>query len=176
MPRYVPRASYGATMTELPVEIIRSKRRQRTLSARLVDGRLEVRIPAGMDPAEESRLVDQALERTHRKVDSAHVDIRKRANELAIRYQLPQPSHVEWSTRQKKRWGSCTPEQRSIRISDRLVDVPPWVLDSVLIHELAHLVESGHGPEFRELVNRYEMTERATGYLIAMGEGRYVGV
>lgn len=159
-------------MAELPVDIIRSERRRRTLSARLVEGRLEVRVPAGMDPDEETRLVDEVLERANRKISSAQVDIRKRAIELAIRYRLPQPSKVEWSTRQMKRWGSCTPEQSTIRISNRLVDVPPWVLDSVLIHELAHLAVSGHGSEFRELVARYEMTERATGYLMAMGEGR----
>lgn len=159
-------------MAELPVDIIRSERRRRTLSARLVDGRLEVRVPAGMNPDEETRLVDEVLERARRRITSAQVDIRRRASELAIEYRLPQPSRVEWSSRQMKRWGSCSPDDRSIRISNRLAEVPPWVLDSVLIHELAHLVVGGHGPEFRRLVDRYRMTERATGYLIALGEGR----
>ncbi|HEX6221549.1 MAG TPA: M48 family metallopeptidase [Acidimicrobiia bacterium] len=159
-------------MTELPVDVVRSTRRKRTLSARLVDGRLEVRVPAGMEPAEEAKLVDDLLARARRKISSATVDLGRRATELAIRYRLPQPASVEWSSRQMKRWGSCTPDEGRIRISERLADMPPWVLDSVLVHELAHLQVSGHGPEFQELIDRYELTERATGYLIAVTEGR----
>lgn len=75
-----------------------------------------------------------------------------------------------------KRWGSCTPSQGRIRISERLADVPPWVLDYVLVHELAHLEVPGHGTEFQQLVHRYELTERATGYLIALDEGRSLAV
>jgi hypothetical protein len=159
-------------MAELPVDVIRSKRRKRTLSARVIEGRLEVRVPDGMDPDEERRLIDALLERARRKISSATVDLRKRAAELALRYRLPAPLSVEWSSRQMKRWGSCTPDDGKIRISNRLAEMPPWVLDSVLVHELAHLEVSGHGPEFRKLVARYELTERATGYLIAISEGR----
>lgn len=159
-------------MTELPVDVIRSKRRKRTLSARLIDGRLEVRVPAGMDPDEEARLVDDLLSRARRKISSATVDLRRRANELAVKYRLPKPASIEWSSRQMKRWGSCTPDAGRIRISERLADMPPWVLDSVLVHELAHLEVSGHGPAFQELIDRYELTERATGYLIAVTESR----
>jgi predicted metal-dependent hydrolase len=37
------------------------------------------------------------------------------------------------------------------------------------VHELAHLVHASHGPEFWALVNRYPKTERARGYLMALG-------
>jgi hypothetical protein len=40
----------------------------------------------------------------------------------------------------------------------------------VLIHELAHLEVADHGPRFQALVRRYELAERAEGYLIAMSE------
>jgi len=159
-------------MKELPVDVIRSKRRKRTLSARLIDGRLEVRVPAGMDPDEEAKLVEDLLGRARRKISAATVDLGRRATELAIRYRLPRPVSVEWSTRQMRRWGSCTPDEGRIRISDRLAGMPPWVLDSVLVHELAHLEVAGHGPEFQKLVDRFELTERATGYLMAVTEGR----
>ena len=43
--------------------------------------------------------------------------------------------------------------------------MPDWVLDYVLVHELAHLVVPGHGPQFWSLVDRYPRTERARGYL-----------
>ena len=47
--------------------------------------------------------------------------------------------------------------------------MPAWVRDYVVMHELAHLLVAGHGPRFWELVNRYPLTERARGYLMAVG-------
>jgi predicted metal-dependent hydrolase len=68
---------------------------------------------------------------------------------------------------QTSRWGSCTPATREIRISDRIAGFPEWVLDAVVVHELAHLVHLGHTREFWELAHRYPLTERALGFLIA---------
>ena len=67
--------------------------------------------------------------------------------------------------------GSCSFEVGEIRISSRLARVPDWVLDYVLLHELTHLVESGHGPEFHRLMARYPRAERAEGFLDAMALG-----
>lgn len=161
-------------MTDLPIEVIRSKRRTRTVQASLVGGRLEVRVPYGLSPQHERELVERASEKVLRKVSSEGIDLLKRARALATRYDLPRPLRVEWSSRQMQRWGSCTPDQRSIRVSNRLASVPGWVLDSVLVHELAHLEVADHGPEFHALVNRYELSERAKGYLIAKSDGRTV--
>lgn len=70
---------------------------------------------------------------------------------------------------QNSRFGSCTPADGTIRLSDRLATMPTWVRDYVLVHELAHLLEANHGPNFWKLVNRYPLTERARGYLMAVG-------
>jgi predicted metal-dependent hydrolase len=129
-------------------------------------------VPDGLEPDEESGLVAELSARIMSKAASLDVDLSRRATELASRYGLPTPSSVEWSSRQMQRWGSCTPESGRIRVSDRLATMPPWVLDSVLIHELAHLEVPGHGPGFQMLVSRYELTERAKGYLIAKSENR----
>jgi hypothetical protein len=43
--------------------------------------------------------------------------------------------------------------------------MPPWVIDYVLVHELAHLLVPRHGLDFWALVDRYPRTERARGYL-----------
>jgi predicted metal-dependent hydrolase len=158
-------------MSDFPVEVIRSKRRKRTIQASLTEGRIRVMVPEGLDPAEESELIRQVTSRVIRKASSADVDLGARATELADRYGLPTPAAIEWSNRQNQRWGSCTPAEGRIRISNRLARMPGWVLDSVLIHELAHLEEADHGPRFQTLVGRYELTERARGYLIAKGEG-----
>jgi hypothetical protein len=43
--------------------------------------------------------------------------------------------------------------------------MPPWVIDYVLLHELAHLAVPGHGRRFWALLEAYPRTERARGYL-----------
>ena len=50
-------------------------------------------------------------------------------------------------------------------MSDKLRDMPSWVQDYVLLHELAHLLVPGHGADFWAWVQRYPRTERARGYL-----------
>ena len=65
----------------------------------------------------------------------------------------------------RTRWASCTPAERTIRLSRALQEMPVWVQDYVLLHELAHLIESGHGPRFWRLLESYPRTERARGYL-----------
>ena len=72
---------------------------------------------------------------------------------------------MRWVENQKARWGSCTPGDRTIRLSVRLQGMPPWVIDYVLVHELAHLLESGHDERFWAWVNRYPKAEQAKGYL-----------
>lgn len=171
IPESVTRASYGHEMTDFPVDVVRSERRQRTVQAYLRDGRIRVMVPAGLDGDEEKRLVDELARKVRRKASSAEVDLGLRAEQLAARYGLPRPSEIVWSDRQMKRWGSCTPADRRIRISSRLACMPGWVLDSVIVHELAHLEIAGHGADFKALVGRYELAERAKGYLMAVSEG-----
>lgn len=154
-------------MTEIPVEIVRSKRRKRTAQAYERDGRLRVLIPAGLDAEREERIVRDLVARANRKRVSHTIDLEERAHRIARRYDLPVPQSVVWSDRQMKRWGSCTPATGRIRISRRLAAMPGWVLDSVLVHELAHLAVPNHGEDFKALIERYELTERAVGYLMA---------
>lgn len=156
--------------TRYPVEVIRSDKRNKTVSAKIVDGVIRVRIPAWMTAADEARFVDDVVERIERERKSAAVNLNGRARTLAHEFSLPEPESITWSKVQRQRWGSCTIDSRDIRISDRLVDVPPWVLDYVIIHELAHLVIPHHGPEFDEIVDRYPLAERATGYLLAVSD------
>jgi predicted metal-dependent hydrolase len=159
-----------APMSDLPVEVVRSRRRKRTVQAYIVDGRIRVLVPAGLPGEEEARLVDSMVARATRRFSSTTVDLTARARHVARRYQLPVPSTIEWSDRQLARWGSCTPSDGKIRISNRLATMPDWVLDWVLVHELAHLAVPDHGDRFKALVSRYELGERAEGYLIAKSE------
>ncbi|WP_188779143.1 M48 metallopeptidase family protein [Marmoricola endophyticus] len=157
------------------VEVRRSARRSRTVSARMEqrsDGEVMVlMIPARASLEEERRWTEDMLAKLlakRRTGRAAGVDLDRRAQALADQYDLPRPTSVRWVTNQEHRWGSCTPARGTIRISHRLQDVPGYVLDSVLVHELAHLVEPHHGPRFRALAERFPRTERATGYLEAL--------
>lgn len=153
----------------LPVSVLRSPKRRKTVSGRLVDGVLELRIPSWMSAAEEARWVEKMRGRFERKGGTDGIDVEARARMLARRYDLPQPASVRWVDNQRSRWGSCTPADGTIRVSSRLAPWPRWVLDYVLVHELAHLAEPSHGPAFKTLVDRYPLVERATGFLLAKG-------
>lgn len=157
-------------MNDLAVEVVRSKKRKKTAQAYLLDGRLRVLIPAGLEPDAEAGLVADLVRKTTRRVSSGEVDLDARAATLAKRYGLPEPASIEWSNRQLRRWGSCTVSEGRIRISDRLASMPEWVLDWVVLHELAHLEVPHHGPQFQQIVGQYELGERAEGYLIAMAD------
>lgn len=159
-------------MTETPafdVEVVRSTRRRKTVQARLDQGTLRILIPARLTRAEEAKWVKEMTARFARKARSEGVDLKERAAALARRFGLPVPSTIRWADNQAQRWGSCTPSTGTVRISSRLSGYPPWVLDYVIVHELAHLVEANHSSAFYALVDRYPRAERAIGFLLAKG-------
>lgn len=170
IPETTPEGTYHEIVGQVPYEIVRSRRRTKTVQARLVEGRVRVLVPAEMSEKEAERWAEEMSRRIDRKLKAGRVDLTRRAGLLASRHRLPSPDSIEWSDRQQQRWGSCTGRTSRIRISTRLAEVPGWVLDYVVVHELAHLVEPNHGPRFQELVDRYPLAERARGYLIAKAD------
>jgi predicted metal-dependent hydrolase len=152
------------------VEVRRSARRRRTVSAYRDGDKTVVLVPSRLTKSEEEQWVATILERLaererrRRPSDEALLD---RAGDLSRRYLPghPEPTSVRWVDNQRSRWGSCTPDDGTIRLSTRLRGMPSWVIDYVLIHELAHLLVPSHGPRFWDLVARYPKAERARGYL-----------
>jgi len=70
---------------------------------------------------------------------------------------------------QSSRWGSCT-SSGSLSFSWRLILAPPFVLDYLAAHEVAHLVEMNHSPRFWKVVGRIcNHVERAKRWLDAEG-------
>jgi predicted metal-dependent hydrolase len=157
-----------------PVKVIRSQNRSKTVSAELQNGMLMVRAPAHMSDAELQPVIENLRRRLENRVRPAQqtdVELEKRAQELNRGYfngRLRWQS-IRYVENQTKRYGSCTPATGTIRLSNRLATMPAWVRDYVIVHELAHLQEANHGPRFWKLVNRYPLTERARGYLMAIG-------
>jgi predicted metal-dependent hydrolase len=154
-------------MPPMKTEVIRSTRRKKTIEARVVGGTLRVLLPDSLTREEEEHWVSEMRRRIERKTKSTHIDLPSRARSLANKYHLPEPGTITFSARQRERWGSCSPRTGAIRISSQLVEFPAWVLDYVIVHELAHLLEPNHTTLFWDIVNRYELAERARGFLIA---------
>jgi predicted metal-dependent hydrolase len=159
----------------MQVEVIRSKRRTRTISAAVRADTLVVTIPARLSTAQEREWVQRMMERVERARRKAQRnrddELHARAQRLNIRYFDGKLSFtgIIYVDNQRTLHGSCTPSTGAIRISRRLSKLPRWVEDYVIVHELAHLVYGGHGARFWELVNRYPLAERARGYLMALG-------
>lgn len=151
----------------LRVEVVRSTRRKRTVGARLVGDLVTVSVPSWMSRAETEMWSAKMTAGYERKRSAARIDLADRAVILARRYELPRPRDIRWADDMTTRWGSCTVTSGHIRISTRLAAFPGWVIDYVIVHELAHLEVHGHGPDFWRLAHRYPKAERAIGYLIA---------
>lgn len=173
--KFVGAEPYGDRMSDPDhdrpdVEVRRSARRRRTVSAYREGTRTIVLLPARMTKAEEAQWVATMLERLEaqeRRSTPSDDQLWDRAQRLSARYLQgrARPSSVRWVTNQRSRWGSCTVQDASIRLSHRLQGMPEWVVDYVLLHELAHLLEPSHGAKFWALLTDYPDVDRARGFL-----------
>jgi predicted metal-dependent hydrolase len=167
--------------TDPVVEVRRSRRRRSTVAAYREDDRVVVMIPARMSRAEEQEWVATMLarlERSEKRRRPSDSGLMRRARDLNARYLdgAATPGTVRWVDNQNSRWGSCTPADRAIRLSRRLEGMPSWVIDYVLVHELAHLLEVGHTARFWRLVDRYPKAERAKGFLEGVAAASQLGI
>ncbi|MCK4928809.1 MAG: M48 family metallopeptidase [Methanosarcinales archaeon] len=160
------------TANELSIQVIRSKRRKKTVQAKLDGNKLLVYMPVGLSEKEESELIQKMKTKVEnkrtRKALNGDDYLEKRANEFNKKYfdgKLVINS-IKYVTNQNTRRGSCTPARGSIRISHELAEMPKWVLDYVIMHEIAHLEHPDHSRKFWNKVNEYKYTERARGFLI----------
>jgi predicted metal-dependent hydrolase len=158
------------------VEIRVSNRRRKTSQAHLEAGKVVVVVPALLTVAEReemaARLARRVLDQSRRRHVTSDRDLERRAHDLADRYlDGVRPTSVRYVTNQVRRWGSCTPATGDIRLSARLRTMPDWVLDAVLVHELAHLVEASHSRAFRALCARYPRQAEADAYLLGYEHG-----
>ncbi|WP_331714575.1 M48 family metallopeptidase [Auraticoccus cholistanensis] len=158
------------------VEVRRSARRRKTVTAFRESGRIVVVVPARLSSAEERRWVEEMVRRVERRESrqappTTDAQLQVRADDLARAHldpvlgSAPRPRSVVWVDNQQRRWGSCTPASGTIRLSRRLQQLPDWVVDYVLVHELAHLVHGQHDDAFWRLVQHYPRTAEARGYL-----------
>ncbi|WP_298088210.1 SprT-like domain-containing protein [uncultured Corynebacterium sp.] len=157
------------------VEVRRSRRRRRTVSARAEGSRVVVMIPDDLPPAEERRQVLEMVDRVRAKVgnnlDNSALEARARRLARTVLDGRPNYESIKWVRNMTRRWASVTAGKDGaarIRVSHRLADVPEYVLDDVIVHELVHtFIEDGHSDEFWEWAQKARHHERARGYLEA---------
>ncbi len=155
-----------------PIRIVATRRRRRTVAARLRSGVLEIMVPDSMPVAERRRWAEVMRERIERRIRrSVPTDERLERRARALNARLF-GGRLRWRSigfaEMVHQWASCAYVSGEIRVAKRARDLPEWVLDYLLVHELAHLEHSDHGPGFWEMVNRYALAERARGYLMAL--------
>ena len=160
----------------MKTRIIRSKKRLKTVQAREVDGIMEILAPAHMSDKELEPIIKNLTARISRRKDLSKLDdlaLEKRANILNRRYfnNILQWESIRWASNQDKRHGSCNTGRGTILISHRIAEMPQFVLDYIIVHELAHLIEPNHSRRFWDMVYQYPKVERAKGYLMAVGIG-----
>ncbi len=162
------------------VEVRVSTRRKKTAGAHWEGDRIVVVVPSHLRGPERDRMVESLARRLTRHRPHLHASdehLEERARVLGRTYLGGvAPSSIRWSAAQTTRWGSCTLATREIRISERLRAAPPWVLDAVIVHELAHLLEPNHSPRFHALESRYPRRHDADlfleGYHLGLHSGR----
>jgi predicted metal-dependent hydrolase len=156
------------------VEVRRSARRRRTVSAFWEDGVAVVAVPGHLSAEEEREWVQKMVpklqrkrEQNARKTGGGDQELMEHARELSARYLngRAQPKIIKWVNNQNTRWGSATLSHESIRISDKIRGMPQWVIDYVILHELAHLLVAGHNAKFWQLLEAYPYTDRAKAFL-----------
>jgi predicted metal-dependent hydrolase len=167
---FLRRLAYVLFVDTDAIEVRRSRRRRRTVSAYREGGRTIVLIPSRFSAAEERAWVEamlRKLEAGDKRRRPSDQQLLERATDLSRRYLggLAAPASIAWVNNQSSRWGSCTPVDGTIRISVRVKGMPSWVLDYVILHELTHLLQPGHGRDFWLLLESYPRTERARGFL-----------
>lgn len=157
--------------------VVRKERRKRSISAFRQGGVIEIHIPARLSKRQELELIPEMIEmvlKREAKARKGDDQLLKIALEILERY-LPdfyeRPTSITWRS-MNERWGSCTTVDGTIRISDRLVNAPDYVLNYIIFHELIHLRVHAHDQNFYEYLERYTDQVKAEAFL----EGYEIGI
>jgi len=152
------------------VKVIRSTRRKKSISAYRQAGAIVISVPARLSKSEVRQVIPEMVSKVlslEAREKIGEEDLYKRSLELLTKY-LPEcpvkPASVTWRS-MSERWGSCTTVDKTIRISDRLVGSPSYVLNYIIFHELIHLQVPNHDSDFYNYLGRYTEAAKAEAFL-----------
>ena len=178
----------GSSISRLPTlpenlpeyRVIRKERRKRSISAFRQAGVIEIHIPARLSKRQELELIPEMIEmvlKREAKARKGDDQLLKIALEILEKY-LPdfyeRPTSITWRN-MNERWGSCTTVDGTIRISDRLINAPDYVLNYIIFHELIHLRVHAHDQNFYEYLERYTDQVKAEAFLEGYENGVQAG-
>ncbi len=159
----------------MEIKIIRSPKRRRTVSAKMVNDCLIVSAPLRLSEENLTKIVSDFKLKFEKKKLKEELDrnqplasIAAALNKRYFNGEL-EINSIEYVTDQNTKYGCCNYNKGHIRISHKVGLMPKWVRDYVLIHELAHLIVPNHSKDFWDIVYRYKFAERARGFLYAVG-------
>ena len=159
----------------METKVIRSYRRRKTISARVVDGKMHIYAPVRVSDDKLTEIIRNFKKRFERQKVKKELKIKENLNDVAQKLNKKyfggkiKIGSIEYAANQHKIFGSCSYRKATIRISHRLTSMPQWVRDYVIVHEMAHIIQPNHSKSFWEIVSRYKLAERERGYLIAKG-------
>ncbi|MEX5308576.1 M48 family metallopeptidase [Kocuria sp. CPCC 205297] len=172
-----PRARIVEPPEEMPEIVVkRSARRTKTVNAHFSGDAVVLSVPQRATRAQIAHWSATLVPRVVAKRRAAEAASRTRHSDTALEEMAQRlsrtylegrarPTSITWSARQHTRWGSATPATGAIRISRRLADAPEWVLETVVLHELVHLLEAHHNERFWEMARRHPRAHDADQFL-----------
>ncbi len=153
------------------LELVVTRKRVKNINARLRGSTMVVSAPTGLPVRELESAVEQLARRLVRRQRADAVNATGGAEALARRLaaRFPHPleiSEIRFVTTQQRRWGSYSARTGVVRLNAALRQMPPWVQEAVVAHELAHAVHADHSPAFWELLRSVcPNTDRARAFL-----------
>jgi len=157
----------------MKVEIKRSKRRKKTVSARLDGDIMYVYAPVDTPEKELNEIIKNFEKRFVKRNIKKKLNEEQNLSEVFGRLNKKyfngkiKIKSIKYVTNQQKKYGSCDYRKKTIRLSHYIARMPDWVRDYVIIHEMAHILEPNHSKAFWDIVYCYKLAERARGFLIA---------
>ncbi|WP_101572484.1 MULTISPECIES: M48 family metallopeptidase [unclassified Brevibacterium] len=156
------------------IEVRRSARRKKTISVSKEVDTYVLSTPVRYSVEHNIRSLTDLFNRLAARDHSSASDLVAVADEMNARYfdGRLRPQSIRWVTNQNiSRWASTTTSSGDIRVSHRLQAVPRWVLETVIVHELAHLQVGPHNKAFHELADRHPRQAEAKLYLEGFSAG-----
>jgi predicted metal-dependent hydrolase len=138
----------------MEVKVIRSPDRKKTIQARMVGDTLVVHLPLGLHREEERKIIAEMKEKIEKKKQRKQLNkdgfLITKFNEFNDKYFQGKlkVNSIKFVTNQERVRGSCTPNKCTIRVSHKHLDIPKWVLEYVIMHEMTHLFYLNHSKEF----------------------------
>ena len=144
---------FATVVVVVTLELVVTRKRVKHINARLRGSTLAVSAPMRVSARELDGAIEQLARRLVRRqradAVNAHGGAEAIARRVAARFQEPpEIAEVRFVTTQQRRWGSYSARTGIVRLNVALRQMPPWVLEAVVAHELAHVVHPDHSPAF----------------------------